>query len=83
MRATPEPVGLSKTQQAIGRKAAVASRRLVLIDVLTSGVPVDTLRPPLPHAWERSMSKCRPGCRAGAYPHITMLNQTKNAHAAN
>jgi hypothetical protein len=83
VRAAPEQVGLSKTQQAIGRKAAVASRRLVLIDVLTSGVPVNTLRPPFPHAWERSMSKCRPGCRAGAHPHIKRLDQTKNAHAAN
>src|SRR3974390_834923 len=78
-----EPKSPGRLRVTIGRKAAIGSRQLVLIDVLTSGVPVDTLRAPLLHAWERSMSMCRPGCRAGAHPHITRLDQTKNAHAAN
>ena len=53
VRATPQQVGLSKTQRAdnvqgafgvaAGKKADVAGRRLVLIDdVLTSGATVDT-----------------------------------------
>ena len=87
VHATPEKTQRAEKSRSPSRndrqECGIASRQLVLIDVLTSGVPVDTLRAPLLHAWERSMSMCRPGCRAGAHPHITRLDQTKNAHAVN
>ena len=61
VRATPEPgrgvEGASEPKSpgylrvTVGRKPAITRRRLVLIDnTLTSGVRVDAVRPPLPHA---------------------------------
>jgi ComF family protein len=73
VRATPQQVGLSKTQRADNvqgafrvppeRKAEIKGKRLVLIDdVLTSGATVDT-RP-------CGRVGIRTGCRAGAHSHI-------------